>query len=352
MTAPQLSVIVGQYRPRGFLKPAVQSVLDQLEEGPDTEIIVSLGSPDPEFEAWARAYPAIRVIPGNEPVMGRMLARAAEQARGEAICFLDDDDRFRPGKLSRIEALFLQDPSLAFYHHEMDFIDDRGEPTLPPGLRPTVRRKMVPGRTVYLPGSQKLAQTGRLAHVGPDFNSSCMAVRRAALRPFLRDLGRMKAGPDAFLFFVVGMLSEGSIRCDGDRWTDYRVHSSDTRPAGGVSDPRVFLQNVSLGHVAGQSELVDIVRPRQNRTVSVLAEACVESHRFFAELRSPTPTRSGWARAFVRVLPYWRTFVIRTNWLALAGSAGMLIAPGPIQSLYLRRTLGRKERPRSETTPA
>ena len=337
MPSPVVSVVIGQHRPRGYLISAVESVLDRQGGGASTEVIVTLGSPDPRFESWSLAHPDVTVLAEPAEVLGHMLARAVSRARGEIICFLDDDDRFLPGKLHRLREVFAADPTLSFFHHEASFIDSEGRSISASWMRPMVQRRMRPGSTVYLPADRKLAWSGRLAHVGPDFNSSCIAVRRRSIVPFIGDLDRLEAGPDAFLFFVVGLLSDGSIRCDGDRWTEYRLHSSVTRPEDTTGDPRESLQRANLVLAEGQSALVDMVRPRENPGVTRLTEACVESHRFFAQLRSPAPTRSGWATAFLRALRYWDTFVMRANWLALAGSIGSLLAPRQTQAIYLHQ---------------
>ena len=347
MTPPSLSVIVGQYRPRGFLRSAVESVLPQLDEVPDAELVVSLAAPDPEFERWTReASVPVTLVRSAEPVLGRMLSLAVSASRGDVLCFLDDDDRFRPGKLRRVFDVFRADPSLAFYHNEAEFIDDLGRTCEAPGFRPSVQRRMGSETVVYLPGPTKLERTGRLTNVGPDFNSSCMAVTRRSIEPFLDDLARIEAGPDAFLFFVVALLADGSIRCEGARLTEYRLHSSSTsRPGTDQVDALESLHRAALRQVSGQSGLEALVRARGPVSAARLAAANVESHRFFATLRDPVPTRARWARSFARVLPYWSTFVIRSNWVAVVGSLAMALSPRRAQAVYVRRAIGRTPSP-------
>jgi Glycosyl transferase family 2 len=340
MGLPSVSVVLAEHRPREFLIDAATSVLAQMADVPKTEIIVSLAAPDPGFEAWAaHAEPPVHIVRGGVPRLGALLSRGVRSARGEVVCFLDDDDRFRAGKLRHVAELFAADGELEYYHHGISFIDAGGRPLAeersairwlrqPPGLGP-----------IRLAAPEKVARAGELAYLRPDFNASSISLRRAALEPFLDELEELPAGADAFLFHVVGLLGTGALRCDLEPWTEYRIHPHNlSRPEGEGADRSRRLHEVSLAQASGQGYIVDVVRRHGSAAQVRLAEANVATHRFFAALRDPRSTRRGWARALVRLLPYWSTFLVRSNWAALLGSLAMGLWPAAAHQVYLRRS--------------
>lgn len=336
--AARVSVLITQFHPRGFLREAVQSVLDQRAESP-VELIVVLAAPDPASEAWLGTVAQVdRVLRTDEPRIGAMLRNGLEQAHGELVCFLDDDDRFRAGKLAAVDSIFRSEPDLEFYHHQIDLIDDGGRPVVNSGFRRRQRERMPPTSAIILGGADKLRRLGSLAPAGPDFNLSSVCVRRSALLPFLDALGEVTAGPDAFIFFAAGLLSRGAIRCDGARWTEYRLHASSVSRAGstGDGDPRPALQAASLLQARAQRAVVLLAERAGDARLVDLARGYVACHQFFAELRSPRPTRSGWMRSWWGLLPHWRTIPFRANWPAIFGSLGWLASPERTQRAYLR----------------
>ena len=342
MGLPTVSVVLAQHRPRHFLIEAVRSIIAQVADAPgvETEIIVSLAAPDPAFESWtAEVDQPIQIVRGGAPRLGALLARGVRLAHGEVVCFLDDDDRFRAGKLRHVAEVFAGDPELEYYHHGVSFIDAHGHPLAeepsavrwlrqPPALRP-----------VRLAGSEKLARAAKLTYLRPDFNASSISLRRAGLVPFLDQLEQLPAGADAFLFHVVGLLGPGAVRCDVEPWTEYRIHPQNiSRPEGEGLDRSRRLHETSLTQAGGQGYIVEVVRRHGSAAQVRLAEANVETHRFFAALRDPRATRRGWARAMVRLLPYWNTFLVRSNWFALLGSLAMGLWPAAAHRVYLRRS--------------
>lgn len=108
-----ISVIIPTYNglSRGFLKEAVQSVLDQTER--DFElIIVDDGSSDDIRAGLSEELKDNRVRVVRQANQGLSGARKTgiEHARGDLIALLDDDDRFLPRKLEDQAAFIRQHP--------------------------------------------------------------------------------------------------------------------------------------------------------------------------------------------------------------------------------------------------
>jgi glycosyltransferase involved in cell wall biosynthesis len=97
---PRISVVTSSYNQGQFIESTIQSVLAQ--NYPDLEHIVVDGmSTDGTPEVLAR-YPHLRVI--REPDTGQADAinKGFRAATGDILCFLNSDDTFEPGALSRV----------------------------------------------------------------------------------------------------------------------------------------------------------------------------------------------------------------------------------------------------------
>lgn len=114
--SPRFSVIIGTYNRRAYVLDALASV--HAQTCPSFEVIVSVdGSTDGTLEAVRSAYPDVTVI--EQPNLGRSIAvnRAALAARGDFLCFLDDDDLWHPEKLERIAEFLDQNPTCQALRH-------------------------------------------------------------------------------------------------------------------------------------------------------------------------------------------------------------------------------------------
>ncbi len=103
---PRVSVIIPTLRRAELVPQAVRSALAQSLQ--PIEVLVVIDGPDPATQAALAeiADPALRVLP-LERNIGAAHARMAgvDAARAEWLAFLDDDDRWEPGKLAAQLAL-------------------------------------------------------------------------------------------------------------------------------------------------------------------------------------------------------------------------------------------------------
>ncbi|WP_051671467.1 glycosyltransferase family 2 protein [Oribacterium sp. P6A1] len=101
MIKPTISVIITVYNREIFIEKCVKSILDQTEVS--TEIIlIDDGSTDHSkeiCESFAALHENVRVI--RQKNAGLSVARntGLDNAIGDYICFLDDDDVMTPGSL-------------------------------------------------------------------------------------------------------------------------------------------------------------------------------------------------------------------------------------------------------------
>ncbi|MGI0129445.1 MAG: glycosyltransferase family A protein, partial [Thermoplasmata archaeon] len=210
---------------RTYLRGAVESVLSQTLPRSDYETVVLKDFADPEIDAWLRTLgPSVRNVTEELPEVGQMLARGAALARGEVICFLDDDDRFRPEKLAGLRALFRDDPTLGLVRNAYDPVDSDGRP-LPSWQR---FRPQPPTSATWGPGHGRVAFPW-LHRYGGYVNLSSMAIRTGLARRWTRWLEQVPASTDVVLF-TLALASAVGVRVDSARWTEYRVHSSTSHP--------------------------------------------------------------------------------------------------------------------------
>jgi len=86
---PKISVIMPTFNDRGYLKEAVQSVLDQSFK--DFELIIKDGSPHPSFLSLPRNE-KIKVIWGKDRGITDAMNTAMKIATGDIFCWANDDD--------------------------------------------------------------------------------------------------------------------------------------------------------------------------------------------------------------------------------------------------------------------
>ncbi|TVR78967.1 MAG: glycosyltransferase family 2 protein [Rhodospirillales bacterium] len=100
MTTPSVSIVIPCYNREGFVGQAIQSALDQ---GPDVEVIViDDGSTDGSLDV-IRSF-GDRIVWRAGPNRGACAARntGLHLANAERVCFLDSDDFYDPGFVSRM----------------------------------------------------------------------------------------------------------------------------------------------------------------------------------------------------------------------------------------------------------
>ncbi|HVA45528.1 MAG TPA: glycosyltransferase [Pirellulales bacterium] len=122
-TKKLVSVVMPVFNGQAFLAQAVESVLAQTYQ-PIELIAVDDGSTDASADILAGFGSRIRVI--RQPNAGVSAARNAgiEQARGELIAFLDQDDWWQPEKVARQVELFQTDDRIGLVHTAVACYDE------------------------------------------------------------------------------------------------------------------------------------------------------------------------------------------------------------------------------------
>lgn len=131
MSRPRVSIILPTFNglSRGYLGEAIESVIQQTYEGWDL-VIVDDGSMD-NIAAGCAHYmkdPRVRIIRRENGGLSAARKTGVENARGEFLAFLDDDDRWAPKKLEDQLAFFehCPDPKAGMVFTGIRLIDSTG----------------------------------------------------------------------------------------------------------------------------------------------------------------------------------------------------------------------------------
>ena len=127
--SPYISVLILAHDRRKYLFDAVNSVLSQDLPRDKYEVLVVKYELDNDKEIDKKLEElGLRVVNTKEVSLGAKIAVGAEEAKGEVLAFLEDDDLFLPGKLSRVYEVFNRDEKIGYYHNEMIYYDiDKNE---------------------------------------------------------------------------------------------------------------------------------------------------------------------------------------------------------------------------------
>jgi glycosyltransferase involved in cell wall biosynthesis len=125
MNAPWLTVILPTHNGEAFLRTALDSIGNEYD--PEIEVIaIDDGSTDSTLSLLGEYESKLPLTVIERPI-GSWVENTnlgIERARGEWLCFLHQDDAWRPGRLKAIRTATARQPALIV--HAADFIDQAG----------------------------------------------------------------------------------------------------------------------------------------------------------------------------------------------------------------------------------
>lgn len=234
---PAISVVVTVYSRRQFLRGAIESVLSQTLDSNQYEVIVLKNFEEDILDSFLIEH-GVRVYQ-DEGNVGRALAKGIRLARGDIVCFLDDDDLFLPEKLNYVRTVFAADPALGYLHNSF-IVDDGALETSPPVQHRSHGRRMT-FDSMHLPGRRL---TPRVLWLGS--NLSSVSMRRDWVLELLPVLEQIETATDGF--FIVAALSRGiRTAIDPEVLTVYRYHESSTHFLEGGGDGYAIREREHMG---------------------------------------------------------------------------------------------------------
>jgi hypothetical protein len=238
------------------------------------------------------------------------------QARGDVICFLDDDDTFSPSKLAWVADMFSGHPDLLYLHNGCRLIDPSSRPIPTYGIP---RRWRVLHHREVRRGITKSREVAQMAHARGDYNASSISVARRLFDGPLGGLESVIATTDSYLFFAA-IASEGSMILDPEQLTGLRIHGANASGEASRSEADLarLLPSVLERHVADYRRFALALGPQAEPEVSEYLHWAVAGARVKSVLCNPDAPRGAAVAAMGELIREWNHGTLRET-LGLGG---------------------------------
>ena len=209
---PYISVIVTAYNRRRYLPEALRSLEHQTLDKDKFEVIVVKNFEDPISDEIIVRNGWKNIVTDVKPLSGK-LAIGIEEARGEVIAFLEDDDMYLGNKLHIIYSKFRNLKDLIYLHHAFYSVDDTGKIT---GRHPSsidkdlyIKNELTRDPRLKVPLTQAIFRYDAISYL------STIAIRREPFEKHLKPLlKQVLIATDLALdlaFFALSLISNGDL---------------------------------------------------------------------------------------------------------------------------------------------
>ncbi len=191
------------------------------------EVIVVKNFEGPTSDGIVRRNGWKDVVTDVVPLGGKITI-GHEEAKGEVITFLEDDDMYRPERLEVVERTFRSRRDVIYFHNRQTAIDESGH-AIPleisrflfhVGMMKEYPDLVIEERIKKIPCAIDVINVLTVA----DFNNSSIAIRRSLLSDHdLRLLSGMKTAVDLYMYARAFTSDEGSLYLTSSELTLYRV---------------------------------------------------------------------------------------------------------------------------------
>jgi hypothetical protein len=323
---PRVSVVVVAYNRRDFLPSAITSLSQQTLSRSDFEVVLVKNFQDSDLDRWLLTQ-GVKVVPSTDSGLGAKLAVGIELARGDVLCFLEDDDRYASAKLESVAELFVADQKLGFFHNGFELIDSEGE-VLEPGQ--IWQKKLRRGSgSVRISGFDRSESTLPLVGYQASHNCSSISIRRSVVEPYLPYLRRVGLSADFFLF-LCGLLSGLAIRADTRPLTQITTHKSNASPQSNRDGAPDWsrLATYSQEVLTNFEVMMEMVGERGPESVLHVVEGAREVEQAILDLRTGSLTRRAAFRHVRELLETGDTSYVAERRAVLPVVAAGVLSPG------------------------
>lgn len=211
--SPKISIVIVAYNRKQYVRSAVNSILNQSVSRELYEIILVKNFQEFELDTFLLENNVIIIKIKNES-WGKSLYRGISIATGNIVVFLDDDDEFEQGKLSRITEIFETDNNIVYYHNSYTLISETGKKLRTPLIPKQNRIKVI--------SKENHRQILKVLRQGLFSNLSSVAVKRDFVFSNLQKIRELTAAMDVFIFYMA-LDSGGFLFFDNIAFSKYYI---------------------------------------------------------------------------------------------------------------------------------
>jgi glycosyltransferase involved in cell wall biosynthesis len=231
------SVLIDTYNHERFIAQAISSVLEQDFPASDREVIVvDDGSTDRTPEIVKQFEPQVRLLRKENGGQASAFNAGIPECKGEVIAFLDGDDWWAPGKLSRVVQTLADDPEVGIVGHGIVNVQRDGSEqaeTLRDGFR-------------FQANSMEGAELFRRR--GAFLGTSRMTIRADVLRRIGVVPQAIEVQADEYLFTMAAAMTSAQIL--PETLTYYRMHDANSFQLASHDTQRLRRKQKSLAALA------------------------------------------------------------------------------------------------------
>jgi cellulose synthase/poly-beta-1,6-N-acetylglucosamine synthase-like glycosyltransferase len=256
-----VDIVVNNYNYGRYVGDAVESARAQTH--PRVQVIVVDDGSDDDSRQVLERFEDVDVVLKENGGQASAVNAGFALCRGDAVIFLDADDRLHPEAAARVAAAIAAEPEVAKIQYRLDVIDGAGRPT--GEVKPHSHWEVANGdmRAAELAYPYDL---GWMATSGNAFRTE--ALRRIMPIP---EAEYPVCGADWYLVHLATLL--GEVRSLGQPLGDYRVHGANNYQP---EDPQLDLDHVRQAVVFADSTSRELLRlaaelglPRPRRVLSL-----------------------------------------------------------------------------------
>ncbi|MGC8949526.1 MAG: glycosyltransferase family 2 protein [Thermoprotei archaeon] len=221
---PLASVIVAAYNRRSFLLNALRSLSNQTFK--DFEVIVVKNFYDKEINDYIH-HQGFKDIFIDTKYYGEQIAVVIEEAKGDIILFLEDDDEYEQNKLHVVTNIFHKIKGVSYVHDSRSYIDEYGHEITynNPKYLNIVKslESITPSKDVIIDPNNQDHIKYLLRYYGIVSTVSMMAVKTDCIRKkHVSALKRIQISVEAFIPAVA--IQCGYLYHTAHKLTKYRIH--------------------------------------------------------------------------------------------------------------------------------
>jgi glycosyltransferase involved in cell wall biosynthesis len=327
---PLITVIVTAYNREEFLNRALESLISQDAPPEEFEVIVVKNFDNQEVDRTIGRMGG-RSIYDNSAHPYAFSEEAVKSAKGDVICFLDDDDLFLPRKISSVIDAFTRNPEVDYYHNSMDYINVNGDAMKPPySFSFSVLKKH--SRETVLSHEEAGKRIHELIANKWDYNKSCISVRRKLLIDHLELARETVSAYDSFIFYLAALCGR-SIMATPEILTHYRLN----RKSVTVSSRYKF----SLRQIKTFSALHDFAEAAGEKEIASVLTRQIFFFDLISGINNPDRSRRGVVAAGLSFIRHSKGYSLMANMFPVVLAAVYMFSPGLSREIFTKLVMAR-----------